>query len=114
MTNQRPENLVFNGDEMHILSYPSLPVQDSRIIKNHDTRIGSSDCWRGYVGTWKINDNKLYLVDLIGGYAMLSTEPIFADWFSGIIRGFISDGEIKVEISNGLVAISRITVDLIN
>ena len=54
----------------------------------------SSANWRGYVGTWQIKDNRLYLVDLRGklkngAQGSIETffpgfpDRVFAHWFSG-------------------------------
>ena len=54
-------------------------------------------CWRGYLGSWEITDDRLYLVDLEGTMqsgeeANLQTVfpdqegPVFAEWFSGDLR----------------------------
>ncbi len=60
----------------------------------------SSNCtalWRGYVGTWEIVSDRLYLIELHGELksgedATLETvfpgygDRVFAHWYSGIIR----------------------------
>jgi len=56
-----------------------------------------TSCWRGYIGTWQIVDNHLYLVKLDGEYedgslATLEdvfpghTGPVLASWYSGTLR----------------------------
>ena len=53
--------------------------------------------WRGYVGTWEIVEDRLYLIDLQGeleggGVASVATifpdypDRVFAHWYSGTIR----------------------------
>ena len=57
----------------------------------------SSGCWRGYVGTWEIAGDRLYLVELRGNVAdrkPVSIETIFpgwpdrvfAHWYTGTLR----------------------------
>lgn len=72
----------------------------------------SSACWRGYVGTWEIKDDSLYLKSLgrdgfekVGGEFRVvrenvplttifpeATASVRANWFSGVIR--VGRGEI--------------------
>lgn len=96
MTAQADEILIFDGKETLISSWPPLPRQHPGIIQRKEEIdqniqnlapiIGSTACWRGYIGTWKIQDEQLYLINLVGCYEMVDTHPIFADWVSGLIR----------------------------
>src|SRR4051812_9271097 len=52
----------------------------------------STGCWRGYIGTWEIKDGRFFLVGLRGIYKLLGKEPIFADWFTGVLK--IPRGEV--------------------
>jgi hypothetical protein len=52
----------------------------------------STACWRHYIGTWKLEDGKFYLVDLNGVHKVNSPQPIFADWVTAVIR--IPEGEL--------------------
>ncbi|NJM58974.1 MAG: hypothetical protein HC849_00270 [Oscillatoriales cyanobacterium RU_3_3] len=127
MTAQIGEKLIFNGKETSISFWPSLPDQHPGIIKleakdiKYDNRsICSTACWRGYIGTWAIENGYFYLVGLVGQYKMTDKYPILADWFSGTIRvpqgeliyydraGFkVYDREIHVQIENGKVIDSQ-------
>ena len=93
MTAQVDEILIFNGKKTSISFHPPLPNSHPSIlkvdqpdVKKIDPVIGSSVCWRGYISTWKIQNEKLYLVDIVGCYQMIDSNPIFADWVSGLIR----------------------------
>ena len=68
----------------------------------------STACWRGYVASWLIEDDKLYLIDLKAyllkekfrndgvckndcievrlDYLFPNQDKVFADWFSGLLR----------------------------
>jgi hypothetical protein len=48
--------------------------------------IFSTACWRQYIGTWEIRDERLFLRGLRGRLALVGEEPLFADWFSGTLR----------------------------
>lgn len=62
----------------------------------------SSTCWRGYHGTWKIYDAKLYLISFSGSirvnkdddsnihvgldYLFPNQKEVFAEWYSGEVK----------------------------
>ena len=125
MTAQIHERLIFNGEETSMIFCPPLPERHPRIIKLDEDDVEgrfSTACRRKYIGTWEIKDNQFYLVDITGSYQVSDKNPIFADWFSGVIRipkgdfleyihiGFASvyEQEIHVKIENGKVIKSNI------
>ena len=86
----------------------------------------STACWRGYIGSWEIDDNKLYLVGLEGNpdkestdlnYVFPNQDRVFACWFSGHIRlgigkylgavhcfyGWIYEKDLVLTLENGVV-----------
>ena len=48
--------------------------------------ISSTACWREYVGSWEIKDERLFLTDVTGRLELSGEDPLFADWFSGALR----------------------------
>lgn len=130
MTAQVGETLILDGEKTSMAFCPPLPDQHPRIIKLEDKDIkydtpliGSTACWRGYIGTWEIENGQFYLVDIVGRYKMVGQDPIFADWFSGVIRipkgkllhyvhmgfGSVYEQDIHVKIENGKVVESSIS-----
>lgn len=125
MTIQISEKLIFKGEQMQmpVSSSPSLPKDHPRIV-NGDVSFRMSACWRGYVGTWAVKDEKLFLVDLHGDFALDDDTPILADWFTGTIvapqgemihhPGHIGEclheTDLRITIENGKVVRSE-TVD---
>ena len=77
----------------------------------------SSACWRHYIGTWEIKDDRFYLKKLSGMYKINGREALFADWFSGTLRvpqgdileyvhmgyGSVFEQETHIKIKDGLV-----------
>ncbi len=117
MSAQRSENIIFEGEEMD--STPiTLPIEQGLVeyIEPSASQF-ASNCLRGYIGSWEIKDDRLYLLDIVGKYKMISKAPIFVEYFSGTIiitsgkllkhvhLGFESKFEIErtVEIENGVV-----------
>ena len=46
----------------------------------------STACWRRYVGSWEIKDERLWLIGLTGAWHLEGQEPLWAEWFSGVLR----------------------------
>lgn len=131
MTAQVHERLIIDGEETSMAFCPPLPEQHPRIFEpgpgegakaRSDSILGSTACWRGYQGTWAINDGRLYLVDLRGRFQLREGEPVFADWFSGVLRlpkgemlqyvhmgfGSIHEQEVHVRVEKGVVLTTRV------
>lgn len=81
----------------------------------------STACWRGYVGEWIVEDNKLYLTNLEANivrenqdsseeyetvgleYLFPNEEKVFAKWFTGVVR--IPHGKMLRYIHSGYASI---------
>jgi hypothetical protein len=111
MTAQSGENLIYEG---HTVTMHSEPLEDYFEAKGERPEFGGicTSCWRGYIGTWEIKDDRLYLVSLEGfGKLKDGTEaslqtifpdqdgPILADWYSGTLK--IPEGEMLEYIHAG-------------
>lgn len=115
MTIQASEIIYYQGEKLDIDGYPPLPKKDSRVtyIEGHRTNAlidipNTTMCWRRYIGTWAVEDGKLYLCHLEGWYQMTTPEPIQADWFSGtlILETYQDERAVKLfelEIDKGCV-----------
>ena len=107
-----------------MFSFPGFPENHPRIIELTDKQIWakgearrvSSNCWRGYLGSWEIKDGRLYLLKLERDYELDGDEPLFADWvteelhiivepvFEGMRAGLHGGEKIKkVKIKKGSV-----------
>ncbi|RTZ96680.1 MAG: hypothetical protein DSY90_09750 [Deltaproteobacteria bacterium] len=130
MTSQVHENLILDGKKTSMAFCPPLPENDARVAELPDGRISGGDiffstaCWRQYIGTWEIRDNKFYLVKLKGKYRLKSKTPVLAEWFTGTLRiprgkileyvhmgyGSVYEKELHIKIRNGIVIKTR-TID---
>jgi hypothetical protein len=67
-TAQIPDRLVYKGDTLSLFSCPLGSFPDQELLSFKNMFAGKScfntSCWRGYVATWKIEDNKLYLTEI--------------------------------------------------
>jgi len=99
MTAQIPETLDHKGLELTLCDEPLGPfVSNNHLSLKFVAR--STALWRGYVGTWAIEEGRLYLIKLSGSVevnddiqevgleALFPKYPdgVFAHWFSGELR----------------------------
>lgn len=131
MTAQLREDLILDGEETSMAFCPPLPKRHPRIYEavpdvtltdemdliTDDFILWSTACWRRYQGTWEVRCGRFYLIGLRGRYQLREGGPIFADWFSGVLRvpkgnllnyvhcgfGSVYEQEIHIEIKGGLV-----------
>ena len=122
MTAQRHERLILDGVETSMAYCPPLPEGDPRIVETPEDFMWITSCWRGYVGSWEIKNNKFFLRNLTGCFRLDSDMPIFADWFTGVLRvprgerlvyihmgfGSIYEEELHIKIVNGCVVKTRV------
>ena len=111
MTIQAGDILSYNGKKTTIATEPLKPYLETRSDVSFIFK--STALVRGYIGTWKIKNKKLYLVALIGfiennekvdfKYLFPNKTEVFADWFSGEIR--IPEGDILQKINIGYASV---------
>jgi hypothetical protein len=135
MTAQISERLIFEGQEVALLSNP---LNDYFALggSNPGFESTSTALWRGYVGTWEILNERLYLVELRGTLesgddASLESvfpgfkDSVFAHWFSGQLRipqgrrleyvhmGYAStyERDVLLTLQNGVVLTKEIRLN---
>ena len=114
MTAQLHENMIYEGQDVSMFSFPGFPENHPRIIELTDKQIWakgeprrvSSNCWRGYIGSWEIKEAKLYLLKLERDYELEVDEPLFADWVTAELH-IIMDSDFP-ELRAGLVGGEKI------
>lgn len=131
MTAQVRDILTYNGATYHLATEPLEPLFE---IMGDDKPVLSSPhtaCWRGYVGKWQVENDKLYLVDFNGygenqvkvgmDYIFPGQVKVFAEWYSGEIRlphgellhyehqGYMSiyESELFMEFKKGVLVSTR-------
>ncbi len=96
MTAQFGERLIFEGRDMAMFSEP-LGDYFALGGSNPEFEFTCTALWRGYVGTWEIVNDRLYMVGLTGTLkdgtkATLETvfpgypDRVFAHWYSGTLQ----------------------------
>jgi hypothetical protein len=97
MTAQIAEKLIYEEDQF---SMCTVPLGDYFFLGGERPRFDTYSCtalWRGYVGTWEIVNDRLYLVELHGTLENGATvtletvfpgypKRVFAHWYSGSLR----------------------------
>lgn len=138
MTAQFTENLQYKGEKHRLCSKPLGPflASSASTLKFHAT---SSALWRGYIGTWCIENDRLYLAKLkgwvltdnveseVGLEALFPDYPdgVFAHWFTGELRcpsgallnyahgGYLStyEKDLFFRVQRGVVVEERVVVN---
>ena len=120
MTAQAHEKLIIDGEQTSMAYCPPLPSDDPR-IEHNPSGIMSTWCWRGYVGTWEIANDKFYLMDLSGDLR-LTVGPLLANWFTGVLRvprgerlhyvhmgfGSVYEEELHIKIDRGNIVRTKV------
>lgn len=104
MTTQRPDCLRHEGADYRIKPFPLETLSNNwsrtdsgKGAGRNISRFGvmSTACWRGYLASWEIRNDKLYLVgfdsvDMEGNPLTIEdvfeTDRLFAFWFTGEVR----------------------------
>jgi hypothetical protein len=108
MTAQIRERLYYNGEKYYLSTEPLKPlleiIGDIGNEKSSSVVWMSTDCKRGYIGTWKIVEDKLFLIGLEGcpednkeftiDFLFPNQKKVFAGWFTGEIK--IPQGKVLV------------------
>jgi len=134
MTAQVPDRINYQGEALALLSNPLESYAGPEEKKLRFRPINTAN-WRGYVASWEVSEDALYLVGVSATYANGSTpiiKEIFGDvneqgrvmasWFSGELRiargkvvhyvymGYHStfEQEIFLTVGDGLVTGTRV------
>ncbi|MEN9251125.1 MAG: hypothetical protein Q6L49_03740 [Thermostichales cyanobacterium HHBFW_bins_127] len=119
MTAQIPDTLILDGKHHGLFCHLSLPINHPQIslrpqaeMDEEDRDCYSTACWREYVATWEIRNQRLYLNEIRGTWR-LTGDPIFADWITDEL--IIPMGECLVYVHMGFGSVyereKRITVE---
>jgi hypothetical protein len=135
MTAQFSELLMLEGKQQALCSFP-LASYFALGGESVAFRASSTALSRGYIGTWEIHDQRLYLIRLQGWLqdeSLVSLETVFPDypqrvfahWFSGTLRlpqgqllryvhgGFDScyEQDLLIDVTRGVVTAKRVRVN---
>jgi len=128
-TAQMADHLIYKGETLPIFTNPLESFFSDKNPRPSNTfHFLCTACWRGYIATWKIEDNKLYLIKIVEGTCSSDAPeidvskifkgkklPVEAYWYSGILRiprgkmlsyvhmgyGSVYEKELILTIENG-------------
>ena len=95
MTEQVKDSCKYLGFEYQMPVCLGFPVDNSTIEAMSPSELESIDssgiylstaCWRNYIATWEVQDDKLYLAKLEGKYRLVDNRPLLASWYSGVFE----------------------------
>ena len=111
MTIKAGDILSYNGEKKTIATEPLKSYLETRSDVSFIFK--STALVRGYIGTWEIKNNQLYLISLHGfvdnnkkvdlSYLFPNKTEVFANCFSGNIR--IPEGELLNKINLGYASV---------
>jgi len=126
-TKQAPDRMIYKGDTTFLFTYPLEWYPNCELINKKNlfkSNIDgfSTDCWRGYIATWEITDNELYLTKIENDtYRSYINDPVaynnvgieidsvgseFADLESLFPDSYIN-GKVRADWVNGKLFVSQ-------
>jgi len=105
-TAQYPDKIIYNGKKHDLYSNPLETYFEKNPDKRPQGGIMSTALWRGYVATFKVKDNQLYLKDIEIQYRDTSSNKSHNyKWRSVIDEVFPDQKNIKIDWLTGLLVI---------
>jgi len=126
VTAQASERLIYKGERLSLCTEPLGPfIQNNGLHYKFD--VTSTALWRGYIGTWTIDQDRLYLVAIDGSVGMNKLFPgfsdgVFAHWYTGTLRcpqgallkyvhggfGSVYEEDLFFDVNKGVVTSERL------
>ena len=126
MTAQAAEKLIYKGEQFSLCNEPlGSFIQSNRLPFKFE--VTSTALWRGYIGTWTIEQERLYLIAIQGSIGMEKLFPgfahgVFAHWYTGTLRcpqgallkyvhggfGSVYEEDLFLDVSKGVMANERL------
>ena len=105
-TAQYPDKIIYNGKEYNLQSNPLESYFEKYPDKRPKGGIMSTALWRGYIATFVVKDNQLFLKDIEIEYQdTTSKESYNYKWKSVINEVFPDQKNIKIDWLTGLLVI---------
>jgi hypothetical protein len=101
-TAQKPDKIIYQGKTYDLHSNP-LETYFDKYPNKRPQGVISSNLWRGYIATFEIIDNCLYLIDIKSlRHKDNQSETVWRSVFQEIFQGY---NKVKVDWFNGLLVI---------
>ena len=105
-TAQYPDNIIFEGKEYMLHSNPMEEYFEKYPDKRPSGGIMSTALWRGYVATFIVKDNELYLKDIEIEVPDEKSKESYAYKWKSVIKDLVVEGEeLKINWITGILVI---------
>ena len=104
MSAQKPDKIIIDEKIYNVNYTYIIPTDD--ILQIDEESIFTTACYRGYIATWQIENDKVYLVKVFGKYKMLIKEKIFASWLHTPLKINLTNEYLGHHISKPFCQIS--------
>ncbi|MBG9377908.1 hypothetical protein I5907_16830 [Panacibacter sp. DH6] len=105
-TAQYPDKIFFNGKEYALLSNPLEAFFEKNPERRPEGGVISSALWRGYVATFEVRDNQLFVKDIQIIYINTTDKNNHDDeWKSVMEEVFPEQKDVKVDWLTGLLVL---------
>ena len=84
MTTQIEDRILWRGESRPLMTPPPLSSEHARIERRDDHSCMNTACWRGYVATWEVRADQLFLARVKGRYGVRGA-PVFARWVTAVL-----------------------------
>lgn len=107
-TAQFPDKINYNGNEYNLNSNPLEVYFEKNPNKRPKSEVRSSALWRGYVATFEIIDNQLFLKDIEIQYRDTTSKGSNnSNWKSVLNEVFADQKNIQVDWYTGLLVLPQ-------
>jgi len=107
-TAQFPDKINYNGKEYNLNSNPLEVYFEKNPNKRPKSEVRSSALWRGYVATFEIIDNQLFLKDIVIQYRDTTSKGSNnSNWKSVLNEVFTDQKNIQVDWYTGLLVLPQ-------
>jgi hypothetical protein len=83
MSAQEGDRVLVGDHARSLIGWLALP---RAVVRPRACPVRSSGRWRGFVGTWAIRDEQLWLLGLTGCLELASPPPVPATWVTEVLR----------------------------
>lgn len=105
-TAQYPDKIIYNGNEFRLHSNPLEAYFEKNPDKRPKVGVVSTALWRGYVATFEVKNNQLFLKDIEIEYHDTTSKKSYSyKWRSVIKEVFPDQTDIKIDWVTGLLVI---------
>lgn len=104
-TAQYPDNLIYKGKTYALFTNPLESFFEKYPEKRPIGGISSTALWRGYVATFEIRDNQLFLKDIEIEVEKEGSETFDYEWKSVINEVFPDSAQRKIDWFTGIIVL---------